>query len=415
MNTDVDVAIVGGGAAGVGAARRLAQSNYSTVLLEACPRLGGRAWTHEVSGLRLDLGCGWFHSAERNSWIAIAEAAGVPIDRRPAQWGNQYRDLGFPKEEQVRAHGEYGEWMQRLERAPPASDCVADALAPDGEWNDYIRAIVGFISGASSAKLSIADYLAYDEASSENNWRMPTGYGTLVASSFPPQVALHLATPVDSIELAPRGVTLVTPAGTVRARTAILTVSTHVLAGDTLKLPAELTPWREAASRLPLGRNEKLYFEITGDAPFETESQLLGNPRDARTASYYIRPLGSRVIECFFGGDGARFLEESGHAAGFDFALGQLSALFGAGIRGNLRPLTGSTWSQMKHIGGAYSYALPGQTSARSVLAHPFDDRLFFAGEATSAVDFSTAHGAHDTGVRAAQEAIAALARASAR
>jgi monoamine oxidase len=63
----------------------------------------------------------------------------------------------------------------------------------------------------------------------------------------------------------------------------------------------------------------------------------------------------------------------------------------------------------MHHIGGAYSYALPGHAAARQVLARPFDDRLFFAGEATSAGDFSTAHGAHDSGVRAANEAIAAL------
>jgi monoamine oxidase len=42
-------------------------------------------------------------------------------------------------------------------------------------------------------------------------------------------------------------------------------------------------------------------------------------------------------------------------------------------------------------------------------LARPFEDRLFFAGEATSAGDFSTVHGAHDSGVRAANEAIAAL------
>ena len=121
-------------------------------------------------------------------------------------------------------------------------------------------------------------------------------------------------------------VTLVSPAGSLRARTAILTVSTAVLAGDALKLPAELAPWRDAASFLPLGRNEKLFFEIVGDAPFADESQLLGNPRQ-RTASYYIRPLGSPVIECFFGGDGARFLEESGHAAGFDFALERLAEL----------------------------------------------------------------------------------------
>jgi len=412
LNT-ADVVIVGGGAAGVGAARRLARSNYSAVLLEAGARLGGRAWTQETSGVQLDLGCGWFHSAERNAWIAIAEAAGVPVDRSPAQWGNQYRDLGFPKDERLEAREAFDAWMQRLERSPPPGDCAADALDPASEWNVYIRSIVGFISGARPERLSIADYLAYDEASSDNNWRVPSGYGSLVARSFPSQVALRLSTPVDSIALGESGVMVVTPSGTLRARAAILTVSTAVLAGDSLQLPAELTPWREAASRLPLGRNEKLYFEITGDSPFEAETQLLGNPRDTRTASYYIRPLGSRLIECFFGGDGARFVEESGHAAAFDFALAQLSALFGSDIRGSLRPLTGSSWSQEKRIGGAYSYALPGHAEARQALARPFDDRLFFAGEATSTGDFSTAHGAHDSGVRAAEEAIAAILRAA--
>ena len=35
---------------------------------------------------------------------------------------------------------------------------------------------------------------------------------------------------------------------------------------------------------------------------------------------------------------------------------------------------------------------------------------VFFAGEATSEADFSTAHGAHDSGARAAAEVVAALA-----
>jgi len=138
---------------------------------------------------------------------------------------------------------------------------------------------------------------------------------------------------------------------------------------------------------------------------------LLGNPKESRTASYYIRPMGLPVIECFFGGEGARFLEANGHAAGFDFAIEQLAALFGADIRRTLKPLIGSEWSQMKRIGGGYSYALPGHASARAALARPFDGRVFFAGEATSAGDFSTAHGAHDSGVRAADEAIVGLGR----
>ena len=63
----------------------------------------------------------------------------------------------------------------------------------------------------------------------------------------------------------------------------------------------------------------------------------------------------------------------------------------------------------MDYVGGAYSYALPGRAAARDALARPFEQRLFFAGEATHRHDFSTAHGAYQSGRRAADEVIAAL------
>jgi monoamine oxidase len=292
---------------------------------------------------------------------------------------------------------------------PASSDRASDALLPDCEWNDYIRIIAGFISGARLERLSIADYLAYDAASTEDNWRVPSGYGSLIARSAPRALALRLSTPVAALSLKNGGVALATPAGAVRARAVILTVSTAVLAGDRLELPAELTPWREAAASLPLGRNEKLFLEIVGDAPFEAESQVLGNPRDSRSASHYIRPFGSRLIESFFGGEGAAIVEEGGAAAGHDFAIAQLVSLFGSDVRARLRPFAASSWTRTPHIGGAYSYAVPRHASARAALARSFDDRVFFAGEATSATDFSTAHGAYDSGARAAAAAIAAL------
>ena len=73
-------------------------------------------------------------------------------------------------------------------------------------------------------------------------------------------------------------------------------------------------------------------------------------------------------------------------------------------------PLAASAWSRDSRIGGAYSYAVPGSVEARAELARPFEERIFFAGEATSRSEFSTVHGAHDSGVRAAEEVIAALA-----
>jgi len=46
------------------------------------------------------------------------------------------------------------------------------------------------------------------------------------------------------------------------------------------------------------------------------------------------------------------------------------------------------------------------------LLAAPVDDRLFFAGEACSFDDFSTAHGAYFTGLDAANRAIAVRRKA---
>jgi monoamine oxidase len=89
----------------------------------------------------------------------------------------------------------------------------------------------------------------------------------------------------------------------------------------------------------------------------------------------------------------------------------QIQALAEAGYTAVAPDLRG--WSRNPHVGGAYSCALPGHAAAREVLARPFDDRLFFAGEATHRFDLSTAHGAHDTGVRAAEQAIACLRRST--
>ena len=265
MNANTDVVIVGAGAAGVAAARRLATSGLSAMVLEATARVGGRAWTCEVAGLHLDLGCGWLHSADRNPWTRIAEAAGFAVDRRPPAWGRQYRDLGFSQPEQGAAARAFADWRRRLMETPPASDCAADILEPNGEWNAYLQIMSGFLNGAGLERLSVADYIAYDTASTGCNWRLPAGYGSLVAASLPRPIELRLSTPVESIELDSRAVVLTTPIGAVRARAAILTVSTAVLAGGTILLPRALDPWRHAAACLPPGRNEKLFLEITSE------------------------------------------------------------------------------------------------------------------------------------------------------
>ena len=409
MDSIFDVIIVGGGASGIGAARRLAARGTSALLLESSSRLGGRACTQDLGGYPLDLGCEWLHSGDRNAWVDIAETSGFPVDRDDPPWSKAHSGIVQDADGQEAAQRAFGDWEQRLRTVAACSDRASDALEPSGTWNAYVRAIAGFMSGVAPEAISAADYLAYDDASTGRNWHLPLGYGTLVAASLPSSTALRLATPTERIDLTADGVAVTTRGGVVRAGAAIITVSTAVLAGDAIRLPTGTEPWREAAAALPLGRNEKIFLEIGRDAAFEPDSHAYGNLHDPRAAAYSIRPNGWPVIEAFLGGEGARIVGEEGPAAGFAYVAAELVTLFGSEVASSIRPLAATGWSRMASIGGAYSCALPGRSGARAQLARPFEDRLFFAGEATHPFDFTTAHGAHDSGQRAADEAMAAL------
>ena len=60
-----------------------------------------------------------------------------------------------------------------------------------------------------------------------------------------------------------------------------------------------------------------------------------------------------------------------------------------------------SRWAAEPWIEGSYSHALPGHAIERLRLANAGDDRIAFAGEAVSVSDYSTAHGAFDSGTAA--------------
>src|SRR6202048_1340956 len=168
----------------------------------------------------------------------------------------------------------------------------------------------------------------------------------------------------------------------------------------------ELTDKVAAASVLPLGLADKAVMAVEVPELLPVDGHLIGNPNRTATGSYHLRPFGRPLIEGFFGGRLAHELEAAGPGAFFDFAVAELVELFGSGIRACLRPLIETGWARDPFALGSYSYALPGHADARAALAAPVDGRVFFAGEACSRHDFTTAHGAYLPGIGRAGQAI---------
>ncbi|MDK4718381.1 NAD(P)/FAD-dependent oxidoreductase [Rhizobium sp. CNPSo 3968] len=400
---DFEVAIIGAGAAGISAARMLASLGRKIVVIEASSRIGGRAWTNEIYGLSIDMGCGWLHSAERNPLVDLARAEGFDVVEGRTAWQDQWRDLGFTPDDRKAALEAWSVMSERMERAPPASDRASDALDPGGKWNAYCQSLSGYLNGAPLDRLSVADFLAYDKAATQSNWRVREGYGTLLGRNMP-AVPLYVSCPARKVRFTRSGVRVETDRGAIATRAVIVTVSTGVLARGLIEFDPEIDDHLQAAANLPLGLADKLFFHLDDNDGLEAETHLLGNPANDKTGSYYIRPLGRPVIEGFFGGLGAIAIEDAGVLDAFAFAIEELTALLGSKIRTHLKPIAASSWCNVDWIHGSYSHALPGCARDRRRLANPVGERLFFAGEATSQSDFSTAHGAWASGIRAAQE-----------
>jgi len=152
-----------------------------------------------------------------------------------------------------------------------------------------------------------------------------------------------------------------------------------------------------------------VFLRVEEAAELPQGTRLFGAIDRAATGSYHLRPFGRPIIEGYFGGRFARELEEEGDGAFARFAIDQIAALLGNDMRRRLHPLAESAWGKDPFARGSYSYAKVGQADARAALTAPVNNRLFFAGEACSCHDFSTAHGAYRTGIEAAEQVLRTL------
>ena len=411
LPSSVDVAIIGAGAAGLGAAHALRDSGLSVIVLEARDRVGGRAWTVQASPeVIFDVGCGWLHSADRNSFVGIAERLNFEINKDIPPWRDRAFGEVFPESERNDFGRAIDEFYERVsEAAEDGEDAPADRyLEPGNRWNPMIHAVSTYVNGCELDRVSILDMDAYEDT--YFNWRVRAGFGALIAA-YGASCPVVLSCNVTLIDHSGKRIRLDTSRGTLTADKVIVTVPTNLIADEAIRFSPQLPAKVDAARGLPLGVDDKVTLALENAEAFPKEGNLRGATMRTAMGTYHIRPFGQPCIDGFFGGRFARELEDAGDGAFAAQSIDEIAGYLGNDIRRRLKPLRESRWARDPFARGAYSHALPGHAGDRAVLAAPVDGRLFFAGEATSPNFFSTAHGARDSGERAAKEVLAAMAK----
>jgi len=409
-DADVDLAVVGAGVAGLAAANTARQLGLSVRVLEAKDRIGGRAHTvRDAVGRPWDRGCHWLHSAETNPFRSYADRLGEPY--RPGV-SPQHIWLGrrwASETERAAFSAFFARIMESVDTAGDAGrDVPASWALPEGSaWLPLARQMLAALAGAEPEGCSTRDTARYQDG--EANWPLENGFGALVAR-WGADAPVTCNAPVHVLDRRGSTLRLDTPSGTLRARAAVVTVSTSALAAGAPRfqpaLPGRLA---EALDGVPLGGANKVMLSFDRDI-FGLGHSFATSLADAPMGFHMqITPFERPVVIAHTGGSFATAMEREGPEAMRDRAISSLRAMFGARVERHLVDWDTTAWGGDPHIRGGYSMALPGRSHLRDRLLEPLDARIRLAGEACAPDAFGTVHGAHASGLRGAREVAAAL------
>ena len=406
---EADIVVIGAGAAGIAAARRIMAANRKVIVVEAAGQIGGRCLTDATSfDVPFDRGARWLHNPDSNPLIRLARNAGLDILAAPL--GQKIR-IG---RRNARA-GETEEFLAALVRANRAIDdasrgkadlaCAAVLPKDLGDWAGTAE----FVLGANATGKDLRDLSVMDKAKGQDRSAAIAcrqGLGTLIGR-LGEEIPLALSTPASRVSWSGRDVTVETPAGRIAARAAIVTVSSNVLAAGQIKFTPDL-PKRQldAAEKLSLGSYDRIALQLPGNPlGLSRDDVIIEQSNSTRTALLFANIGSSSLCTIDVAGSFGRDLSSQGEPAMVAFAVEWLSRLFGSEVASAVKKSSATRWNAAPFALGAMSAAMPGGQPSRRILAEPVGC-MFLAGEATHETLWGTVDGAWESGERAGEAAL---------
>ncbi|HEY9323457.1 MAG TPA: NAD(P)/FAD-dependent oxidoreductase [Agromyces sp.] len=423
-----DAIVIGAGAAGLGAARRLADEGRSVLVLEARNRIGGRMWTDRTSmSIPIERGAELVHGSTVSTWQLI-DQLGLSTHRQTKLFGRlrpgtpwidgfHYESWHFPLGAPTYPNGlptpVEGEtalhWLQRVGISRDNYPIMLAAIEVDTEQFDVLP--------AKDAVKVVETALGYQGLTGPmppeeyGDYRVIGGYDQVLQ----PLVAglpLLLNARVHTVEHAPGHVEVHSTQGSYTAKSLVVALPGGVLKHGDVVFDPPLPPAKvngfQAISYLPVfkGILEFAHPVLPVGHPVPQGWDILTtfskNPPSNWNASVGTPGFGGEVIVSWMTGGKAQELLDLPESQRFAAALDNLRTA--TGDQG-LQYTKSSTydWSKDEFARGAY----PGPFSRWNAngLYAPVDETIFWAGMVTSTIAWS-----RDTGVDAANAALTALA-----
>lgn len=405
---DIDVAVIGAGAAGIGAARRLLAAGLSVIVLEARPRIGGRALTIALKGHPIDLGAHWLHEGPINPLVKLGLERREPLRRAPQDGHLFIRGRRGSRDEQAALGRAFALADQaiRLAMHDREDRSVAAALAPMGRYGSRVAAIHGLVSGRPLGEVSLHDVPNMDYA---DNFFIAGGLGAYLAR-LGRDLPVRLGTPVETIDWSGQGVRIESSAGTLRARAAIVTAPMAVLQRDAIRFaPALPAPMQNAIHGFRQGVYEHVALHWP-DSPFRGADRLASLLGSRRTPPGLLTRIDGGPFHFFeLDQPAAALLDGRDAHAAARFARETLAEHFGHRAIRNLTVCRSTNWRHDPWSCASWAVVPPGLRANRDILKEPVGGRVWLAGEALSRAQWGTVGGAWEEGERAADEIVAEL------